>query len=393
MSNIGREYPSEMRSYRDPKAGREIVQLTATGSNNHLYFTENSFYADDKSILCLHQPNSLAAPGQKELFKIDLETGIRTQLSDFAAQGITSPGTFTKTPDGRIIAFTFNNDLYALFPESGEIRLLARCPAGYKFSGPNISHDAKYVAIVANQAVPQDDRRLLHENYTGFLESFYAIKTSKVILAQMDGSGAQTVFEDTHWIGHIQFAPDTNEYLTFCHEGPWNYVQQRIWLFNTITRHAYPCFVQGQNDSVGHEFWTRDGLVFFDNRGRGHDGTITSDKTQAVTMDYDGPDDIPEIGFVDKSGKVLRTMQLPYYCNHYHANKDNTLLVADAVNDLVLIDISGDTAKLEVLCGHNTSWRWQGVHCHPTWSWSNDAILYCSDCLQEGYPQLYLVRM
>lgn len=393
MSNIGKEYPSEMRAYTDPKTGREIIQLTATGSNGHLYFTENSFYADDRSILCLHQPNSLADPGQAELFRIDLETGIRTQLSDFEGQGVTSPGAFTKTPDGRIIVFTSQGKLYAMFPETGELRVLAQCPAGYRFGGPTISHDAKYVAIVANQAVPQDDRRLMHENYTGFLESFYAIKTSKVILAQVDGSSAQTVFEDTHWIGHIQFAPDTNEYLTFCHEGPWNYVQQRIWLFNTITRHAYPCFVQAQNDSVGHEFWTRDGLVFFDNRGRGHDGTITSNKTQAVTMDYDGPDDIPEIGFVDKSGKVVRKLQLPYYCNHYHANKDNTLLVADAVNDLVLIDISTDTAKLEVLCEHNTSWRWQGVHCHPTWSWSNNAILYCSDSLQEGYPQLYLVRM
>lgn len=393
MSNIGREYPSEMRSYRDPKTGREIIQLTATGSNGHLYFTENSFYADDRSILCLHQPNSLADPGPTELFQIDLETGIRTQLSDFEGQGITKPGAFTKTPDGQIIAFTSLGKLYAMFPETGELRLLAHCPVGYQFGGPTISHDAKYVAIVANQAVPQDDRRLMHENYTGFLESFYAIKTSKVILAQVDGSSAQTVFEDTHWIGHIQFAPDTNEYLTFCHEGPWNYVQQRIWLFNTITRHAYPCFVQAQNDSVGHEFWTRDGLVFFDNRGRGHDGTITSDKTQAVTMDYNGPDDIPEIGFVDKSGKVVRKLQVPYYCNHYHANKDNTLLVGDAVNDLVLIDISGDTAKLEVLCEHNTSWRWQGVHCHPTWSWSNNAILYRSDGLQEGYPQLYLIRM
>lgn len=393
MSNVGKEYPSEMRTYTDPKTGREIIQLTASGSNGHLYFTDNSFYADDKSVLCLHRSNSLADPGQAELFRIDLETGIRTQLSDFEGQGITSPGAFTKTPDGQIIAFTSEGKLYAMFPASGEIRLLAICPVGYVFAQISISHDAKYVAVIANQAVPKKRKIRADENYNGFLDAFYAIKTSKIILAQMDGSGAQTVFEDTHWMGHIQFAPDTNEYLTFCHEGPWNYVQQRIWLFNTITRHAYPCFVQAQNDSVGHEFWTRDGLVFFDNRGRGHDGTITSDKTQAVTMDYDGPEDIPEIGFVDKNGTVLRKLQLPYYCNHYHANKDNTLLVADAVNDLVLIDISTDTAKLEVLCEHNTSWRWQGVHCHPTWSWSNNAILYASDCLQEGYPQLYLVRM
>ena len=393
MSNIGKEYPSEMTAFRDPKTGREIIQLTASGSNRHLYFTDNSFYADDRSVLYVHQSSSLADPGEAELFRIDLETGIRTQLSDFEGQGIINPGAITKTPDGQIITFTSQGKLYAMFPGTGEIRLLASCPVGYVFAQATISHDAKYVAVIANQAVPQKRKIRADENYNGFLETFYAIKTSKIILAQMDGSGAQTVFEDTHWMGHIQFAPDTNEYLTFCHEGPWNYVQQRIWLFNTITRHAYPCFVQGQNDSVGHEVWTRDGLMFFDNRGRGHDGTITSDKTQAVTMDYDGPDDIPEVGFVDKNGTVLRTLQLPYYCNHYHANKDNTLLVADAVNDLVLIDISTDTAKLEVLCEHNTSWRWQGVHCHPTWSWSNNAILYRSDCLREGYPQLYLVRM
>lgn len=393
MSNIGKEYPSEMTAFRDPKTGREIIQLTASGSNRHLYFTDNSFYADDRSVLYVHQSSSLADPGEAELFRIDLETGIRTQLSDFEGQGIINPGAITKTPDGQIITFTSQGKLYAMFPGTGEIRLLASCPVGYVFAQATISHDAKYVAVIANQAVPQKRKIRADENYNGFLETFYAIKTSKIILAQMDGSGAQTVFEDTHWMGHIQFAPDTNEYLTFCHEGPWNYVQQRIWLFNTITRHAYPCFVQGQNDSVGHEFWTRDGLMFFDNRGRGHDGTITSDKTQAVTMDYDGPEDIPEVGFADKNGTVLRTLQLPYYCNHYHANKDNTLLVADAVNDLVLIDISTDTAKLEVLCEHNTSWRWQGVHGHPTWSWSNNAILYRSDCLREGYPQLYLVRM
>ena len=69
------------------------------------------------------------------------------------------------------------------------------------------------------------------------------------------------------------------------------------------------------------------------------------------------------------------------------------MLVADAVDDIVLIDISGDEPKLEVLCEHNTSWRWQAVHGHPTWSWSNNAILYASDRDREGEPQLYLVKM
>ena len=110
-------------------------------------------------------------------------------------------------------------------------------------------------------------------------------------------------------------------------------------------------------------------------------------------MTEDSGDATPWVGFCDKECNLVRELEVPYYCNHYHANKDNTLLVADAVEDLVLIDISGDKAELKTLCEHNTSWRYQEVHCHPTWSWSNDKILFASDCEREGYPQLYMVKM
>ena len=65
----------------------------------------------------------------------------------------------------------------------------------------------------------------------------------------------------------------------FCHEGPWNLVQQRIWILDIAAGDAIPCYRQQQDDSIGHEFWTRDGLIFFDDRMAGHDGTITVSKT------------------------------------------------------------------------------------------------------------------
>jgi len=79
-----------------------------------------------------------------------------------------------------------------------------------------------------------------------------------------------------------------------------------------------------------------------------------------------------------------------YYCNHYHANPDNTILIGDDVDDLVLIDISGEEAKLEVLCNHKTSWHMQTSHCHPTWSWDGSRILYASDF--GGRVNLYIVE-
>ena len=46
----------------------------------------------------------------------------------------------------------------------------------------------------------------------------------------------------------------------------------------------------------------------------------------------------------------------------------------------MLIDISkADAGHAEVLCNHKTSWHTQTAHCHPTWSWDGNRILYASD--------------
>lgn len=390
MSKIGTVIPSQMSTYIDEKSGREIIKLTNGGCNVHFYFTENSFTLGDKEIIYRRQETSCAGSYGQELFAMNLETGESVQITDFSSN-FKKVNNFTKTPDSRYIVFVGDGDLYALDRSTNEMRLIYRCPVGYSLCSPNISHDAKYVALAMND-IPKLDI-YTHENYAGFKENFYAHKNGNIVLVKLDGTWSEIVFKDTHWVGHVQFAPDSNEYITYCHEGPWNYVQQRIWMLNTVTRTVKPCFVQEEDDSIGHEFWTRDGLVFFDNRGKGHDGTITSDKTQAVTVTEDSGDAIPWVGFADKDCNLVRRLEVPYYCNHYHANIANTLLVADAVEDLVLIDISGEGAKLQTLCTHNTSWRFQEVHCHPSWSWSNDKILFASDCDKEGFPQLYIVKM
>ena len=184
---------------------------------------------------------------------------------------------------------------------------------------------------------------------------------------------------------------------TFCHEGPWNLVTQRIWLLDFVSREARPCFRQEEYDSIGHEFWTQDSdgypsRIFFDDRGPGHDGTITSSRTQAVATEIQVNENamVPFVGLADRDGNIVKRIDMPYYCNHYHANPTNTILVGDDVDDLVLIDISGKKAELTVLCHHQTSWHTQSSHCHPTWSWDGSKILYASD--RGGKINLYLVE-
>jgi oligogalacturonide lyase len=386
----GQKWDSEIREFKDEKTGRTIKQLTHTGNNVHLYFTENSFDAHENYIMFRSDRASGTDKAPHEdplynLFRMDLDSGEIVQLTDENEP----VGSVTKTPDSRIVVYVAGNQFKKLDTETGVISTIYTETEHYRVGAPSISANRRYIAFCRNEKV--DVPR--GPNYTGFKDRYYLVKDGRITLAYLDGSGWFDVFKDTHQVGHFQFCPVDSTLSTYCHEGPWHLVTQRIWFLDFVSREARPCFRQGEQDSVGHEFWTQDGLVFFDNRGPGHDGTITSDRTQAVATHVAVKQSAmtPFVGLVDRNGELVKRIDMPYYCNHYHANPDLTTLVGDDVDDLVLIDISDEEAKLEVLCNHKTSWHTQSSHCHPTWGWDGHRILYASD--HSGRVNLYLVEL
>jgi len=385
---IGQTWKSEIREFKDGKTGRTIRQLTSTGNNVHLYFTENSFDSRKNEIIFLsdraagedRQPHERP---HYNLFRMDLGSGLITQITDEpkAGPGDTHAGPVggvTKTPDSEIIVYKAGSRLRKLDQTTGEHITLYEDVEGFNLASPSIAANRRYVAFGRNEDVNVMDG----PNYTGFKDRFYKVKDGRITLAYLDGSGWFDVFKDTHQVGHFQFCPTDSTIGSYCHEGPWNLVTQRIWLLDFVARESKPCFRQDERDSIGHEFWTVDGLIFFDNRGPGHDGTITSDRTQAVETNVavkQQEDFVPFVGLADRFGNVVRRVEMPFYCNHYHANPDHTFLVGDDVDDLVLIDIRSEKPTLQVLCNHKTSWHTQTSHCHPTWSWDGSRILYASD--------------
>jgi oligogalacturonide lyase len=390
---IGQKWQSEMREFKDAKTGRTIKQLTTIGNNVHMYFTENSFDLSANEIIFQSDRASGEDKAPHEnprysIFKMNLDTGEIVQLTDDPI----GPHNATKTPDSHIIVYTTDKQIKALDTVTGALTLVYEEEGSYSLTSPNIAPNHRYIAFGRNEevAIPSHYTGV---NYFGFKERYYQIKDGRITLAYLDGSGWFDVFKDTHQVGHFQFCPQDSTIGTFCHEGPWNLVTQRIWLIDFVSHKVMPCFRQEENDSIGHEFWTQDGYIFFDNRGPGHDGTITSDRTQAVVTEVEVNQNtmIPFVGLCDRKGNLIRKMEMPYYCNHYHGNSNNTVLVGDDVDDLVLIDISGAEARMEVLASHGTSWHTQSSHCHPTWSWDDKRILYASD--QGGKVQLYLIEL
>jgi oligogalacturonide lyase len=377
-----------MRQFQDPKTKRQITQLTELGNNVHLYFTENSFDSTKPEIVFRSDRHgSPKAPHENphyNIFRLNYQTGELTQLTDEPEP----VGSVTKTPDSELIAYLVGKKVRLLETKTGKITTLFEGSPDFNLYSPSISPNRAYVGFARNEKVAVANSGV---NYGGFKDNFELIKDGRITLAHTDGSGFFDAYSNTHWLGHFQFSPEDSSLAMFCHEGPWNLVGQRIWLLDLLERRAKPCFRQISSDAVGHEFWTQDGLIFFDNRGQDHDGTITSERTQAVVKHIASRDFKPYVGLVDRHNHMIRRLEMPFYCNHYHANPDNSALVGDDVDELVRIDISTDQAQLEVLCQHGTSWHTQASHCHPTWSWDGKRVLYASD--KGGKVNLYLLEL
>lgn len=381
---IGTVYPSEKRTFQDPKSGQMITQLTSQGINFHMYFTDNSFDPQNENIYFLSNRADMTSD-KVQLFKMNLESGEMVQLTDDPL-GI-DIGRVTKSRDGKLMAYFTGKQLRLYHTETGENRLLYE-EKDMILSNLFFSCDNRKIGFTRNEdvnAIPDGG-----PNYAGFKEKMFATKDGRVSVINVDGTGFHDVFRDTHWLSHFQYSPDDPAIAMFCHEGPWNYVQQRIWMINMETGEVWPCFRQGEDDCVGHEFWSEGGDIIFDNRRGGHDGTISNTREQVYAA-ASISDEIPYFGFAHKDGKVYRKIDMPFYCNHYFGNADLSLFVGDAVEDIVLIKPQEDgTAKLTVLANHNTTWHYQRSHCHPTFSWDGKKILYSADT-DEWHDNVFIV--
>ena len=381
---IGTVYPSEMHEYVDPVSGYAVKQLTSQGINEHMYFTDNSFDPDGNGIYFVSDRG--AESGHFNIFHMDLITGEMVQMTD-EPEGVVF-NAFTKTPDSELIAYKTGDSIRILNTKTMVCKTIF-IDHEMTFAQMHISPDKKSLGLTRNENVGQTNDA--GANYSGFYEKFVNVKDGRVTIMNIDGTNVRDVFCDTCLLGHFQFSPDDSNIAMFCHEGPWNYVNQRIWILNIATGKTIPCFRQGPDDCVGHEFWTRDNKIVFDNRRAGHDGTISSDKTQCVIAAVDNGE-IPYFGFADKDGNVYKTVDMPFYCNHYHANNDNSIFVGDAVQDLLLIRPEApDNEKLTVLARHNTTWKYHWTHCHPTFSWQGDKILYAA-ATDDMHGNLYLIE-
>lgn len=359
-------YSSEKTGYTDRETGAAVTRLTGwRAGSNHLYFTNNSFFDGGRRIVFESDRGNA-----QNLYSLDLDSGEIDQLTDLPRlpygewYGLLEA--FVSYTGAHACYFA-GDTLFHLDIAARTSEPLYRMPEGFFHHITSISADGKYVYT----SIYEDtSNRLGGDSLQAIAD---AKPLSRILKIAMDGSSAETVWEEHSFIAHVNASPTDTELLTFCHEGLWDRVDHRLWLLDLRTGtpvKLHPC---QPGEIIGHEYWYADGKRI------GYHGRA-GDRWQ--------------LGCVSADGSADRTWLFPFHTGHIFS-QDETLIVGDGDREGRFIRVwqlgENGYENPRALCRHDSSFNRQRTHVHPRITPDGKSVLYTSDA--TGYEQIYLVRL
>ena len=367
---VGRIWPAEISESTDSLSGVAVRRLTAyRGHSHHFYFTNPGWYDGGKRLLI-----SSDRENRTNLFGLELATGDLTQLTDLEPLPLPREVEFLRACASNTrdeAYYWYGLDLVALDLRTLESRVLYRMDEGWDVSMINCSADGRHLYASISEDLSDRFRVDYLRGYIGFRQTWEARPLSRIIKVAIDGAGGEPIFEERYWIGHVNTSPTRSDLLSFCHEGPWNEVDNRIWGMNADSGEVWKIRAREADESVGHEYWHADGERI-GYHGRNRDGTQFLGHAH-----YDDSDRV-EVSFPGQTG-------------HTHSNAPE-LIVGDGGRVVRLWRSSGDGYDgPRALCRHDSSMKIQQLHVHPRFDATGRYVIFTSDV--SGYGDVYQVEV
>lgn len=365
-TGVGARWESELSVYQDPKSGATVHQLTGyMGHSSHFYFTYPCWYDNGKKIVFYSDREN-----RTNLFGVDLESGEITQLTDFDPAG-GSVGGLSKNPVREEVYFYRAGVLTALDLATLEQRPLYTRPVGTMGGSSNATADGKTICVGHYKDL--SDRLMidLGHGYVGFREIWEAHPPSTIYKIPVDGGEPQVVYQEDYWLGHFNCSSKHPNIMTFCHEGPWTLVENRIWGLDLDTGKAWQIRPNAPGEAIGHEYWMPDGEHI------GYHGTTPQGPVYGAIR-YDNTDQV----------------EAPFegHCWHFHSYKLELVIGdGDAKDPYLLLwrFHEGTFEGPKVLVWHRGSFHTQRVHLHPCFNSVGTQVIYTAD--PQGYGQVFAV--
>ena len=379
-------------SFTDPNTGARVTRLTPPDVTCHrTYFYQRCFTQGGDGLLF-----GGLFDGDWNLYLLDLATHQARQLTE--GSGDNTFGAFLSPDDRAVYYVKAGRELRRVHLDTLHEDVVYTVAEGQRGYGTWVAN-SECTHMVGIEVADGDLLPL--DTWAGFRDTFWRNPRCRLIVIDLRSGEAQVIHQEARWLGHPMYRPDPPASdphahrpptVAYCHEGPHDLVQRRMWLIDGDGGHARPVRPHVPGESCTHEFWVPDGsrLIYVLYRAGQRDRLICAADPDTLT------------------NETLMTMPP---CSHLMSNFDGTLLVGDGsgppedVADasahqfepdpfLHLFDLRARTSR--PLAGHHSSWRVhlgsrQVTHPHPSFTPDERAVLFTSD--MHGEPALYLADL
>ncbi|HED3855355.1 oligogalacturonate lyase family protein [Enterobacter soli] len=373
----GKIIPLNFRTRQDPTTGHEVIRMTPPHIICHRnYFYQKCFTRDGIKLIF-----GGAFEGHWNYYLLDIEKQQATQLTDGA--GDNTFGGFLSDDDKSLWYVKNNRELRRVDLDSLEEFIVYDVDDEWVAYGTWVAN-ADCTKLVGIEIKKSDWQPLT--DWSKFRAFYFTQPECRLINIDLRTGERRVMLQENRWLGHPIYRPFDDTTVAFCHEGPRDAIDARMWLINADGSNVRKVRQHAPGESFTHEFWVPDGSALYYVEHKEND---------------------PKRYLCSADPQTLENRQLMSIppCSHLMSNLDGALIVGDgaphntgdiSLNDpfIWVFDVRAGTQK--AVCQHNTSWKVldgdrQVTHPHPSFSPDNKWVLYTSD--EEGMPALYLAKV
>lgn len=372
----------------DPDTGAKVTRLTPRDVTCHRnYFYQKCFTSDGARLIY----GAEFGPGPSPNWNyhlLDLATGQSLQLSD--GLGENTFGGFLSPDDRHLYFVRAERQLIRLHLDTLAEDVVYVVPHGWVGYGTWVANSA-CTKVVGIEIAAEDWFPLT--DWTQFDAMFHTRPRCRLFSVDLATGERRVILEQKGWLGHPQYRPFDDHTVAYCHEGPHNLIDARMWFIDEDGRNRRCAKEHAAGESCTHEFWVPDGSAMI-----------------YVSYFKDSPERwIRSLDPVTLADRPLAPMPP---CSHLMSNHDGTLIVGDGCGPapegsnamlkgdpfLHLFDLKAgpDNAVTRRIAHHDSSWgvykgNRQVTHPHPSFSPDERHVLFSAD--GDGEPGLYLVEI
>ncbi|MFD1801453.1 oligogalacturonate lyase family protein [Mixta tenebrionis] len=373
----GKIIPLDFDRQTDSETGHEVIRMTPPHIICHRnYFYQKCFTRDGQKLIF-----GGAFEGHWNYYLLDLNSRQATQLTEGA--GDNTFGGFLSADDRSLWYVKNQRQLRQVCLHSFEERVVYEVDAEWVAYGTWVAN-SDCTRLVGIEIKASDWQPLT--DWRKFRDFYFTNPECRLISIDLVTGEQRTLLQEKRWLGHPIYRPFDDSTVAFCHEGPRDAIDARMWLINDDGTQMRKVRQHQPGESFTHEFWVPDGSALY----------------YVAHQEND-----PHRYLFSADPQTLANRQLMAIppCSHLMSNHDGTLIVGDgaphntgdiSLNDPFIWVFNIREGSQTAICRHDTSWKVldgdrQVTHPHPSFSPDNQWVLFTSD--KEGMPALYLARV